>query len=249
MSYEIITLSRKPHLAEQIDRLSKQSWAKFLRQADTRHWRSLFTTFADFQILFCAPADEVIAVGHTIPFIWDGTIDDLPSTMNEIMDRAMDAYESRRKPTTLSAVAAMVARPFQKQGLSSEVLQAMRSLAVENNLQNFIAPVRPTLKSSYPLTPIERYAEWKRSDGSPFDPWLRVHWKLGAVPLKVIPKSMTVSGTVEEWEEWTDMKFPETGEYIISGALQPLSINREQNTGYCDDPNVWMQHSMTDFAK
>ena len=244
MSYEIATLSQKPHLADQIDRLSDEAWAKFLPHAKTRHWRSLFSIFADFQVLFCAPGDKVVAVGHTIPFIWDGTVNDLPSTMNEIMDRAMDAYQNRQPPTTLSATAAMIARGFQRQGLSSAVLRAMKLVAVEHNLQNFIAPVRPTLKSSYPLTPIERYAEWKQADGSPFDPWLRTHWKLGAVQLKVMPKSMTVTGTVAEWEEWTGMKFPETGEYIISGALQPLVINRENNVGHCDDPNVWMRHSM-----
>ena len=244
MSYEIARLSQKPYLAEQIDRLSDEAWAKFLPHAKTRHWGSLFSIFADFQVLFCAPGDKVIAVGHTIPFVWDGTVNDLPSTMNEIMDRAMDAYQNRQQPTTLSATAAMIAREFQRQGLSSAVLRAMKSVAVEHNLQNFIAPVRPTLKSSYPLTPIERYAEWKQADGSPFDPWLRTHWKLGAVQLKVMPKSMTVTGTIAEWEEWTGMKFPETGEYIISGALQPLVINRENNAGHCDDPNVWMQHSM-----
>ncbi len=244
MSYEIVTLNQKPYLAEQIDRLSQEAWVEFLPHANTHHWRSLFSTFANFQVLFCAPADRVIAVGHTIPFIWDETIKDLPSTMNEIMERAIDVYQNRQQPTTLSAVAAMVARPFQRQGLSSAVLRAMKSVAVEHNLRSFIAPVRPTLKSSYPLTPIERYAEWTQTDGSPFDPWLRVHWKLGAVQLKVMPKSMTVTGTVAEWEEWTGMKFPESGEYIISGALQPLVINREDNIGHCDDPNIWMQHSM-----
>jgi hypothetical protein len=196
--------------------------------------------------LFCTPGDKVIAVGHTVPFIWDGTINDLPFTMNEIMERAMDVYQNRQQPTTLSAVAAMVSRPFQRQGLSSAVLRAMKSLAVKHNLHNFIAPVRPTLKSSYPLTSIEKYAEWKQADGSPFDPWLRTHWKLGAVQLKVMPKSMTVTGTVAEWEEWTGMKFPESGEYIISGALQPLVINLENNVGLYDDPNVWIQHSMNE---
>jgi len=244
MSYEIVTLSQKPYLADQIDCLSREAWAKFLRNANTLHWRSLFSAFADFQVLLCAPADNVIAVGHTIPFIWDGTINDLPSTINEIMERAMDAYQNRQQPTTLSAIAAIVAPPFQRQGLSSAVLRAMKSVAMKHNLCNFIAPVRPTLKSSYPLTPIERYAGWKQADGSPFDPWLRVHWKLGAVQLKVMPESMTVTGTVAEWEEWTGMKFPESGEYIISGALQPLEINREGNIGHCDDPNIWMRHSM-----
>ena len=96
MSYEITTLSQKPYLAEQIDCLSDEAWAEFLRHANRRDWCSLFSIFADFQVLFCAPGDKVIAVGHTIPLIWDGTINDLPSTMNEIMERAMDAHQNCR---------------------------------------------------------------------------------------------------------------------------------------------------------
>jgi hypothetical protein len=50
------------------------------------------------------------------------------------------------------------------------------------------------------------------------------------------------AGTVAEWEQWTGMRFPESGEYIIPGALQPAQIDRENDTGRCDDPNVWMRH-------
>ena len=109
-------------------------------------------------------------------------------------------------------------------------------------MHSLVAPVRPTLKSFYPLTPFERYVRWKRDDGAPFDPWPRVHWRLGAEFMKVASEAITVTGTVAEWEEWTGMRFPESGEYIIPGALQPAQIDRENDTGRCDDPNVWMRY-------
>ena len=74
----------------------------------------------------------------------------------------------------------------------------MRSLASEHDMHSLVAPVRPTLKSLYPLTPIERYARWKRADGSPFDPWLRVHWRLGAEQLRIAPKAATITGAVAD---------------------------------------------------
>ena len=46
-------------------------------------------------------------------------------------------------------------------------------------LESVIAPVRPTLKERYPLIPIERTSTWRRADGSHFDPWLRVHERVG----------------------------------------------------------------------
>ena len=147
-----------------------------------------------------------------------------------------------RAPTTLSALAAMVAPSHQRRGLSTAILQAMRSTAAANGLTALIAPVRPTLKHRYPLTPIERYARWTRSDGSPFDPWLRVHWRLGAEFLQVAPQSMVITGTVQEWETWTGMCFPESGAYVVPEALQPVLIDLESNSGRYEDPNVWMRH-------
>ena len=121
----------------------------------------------------------------------------------------------------------------------------MRSLAAERGVRSLVAPVRPTLKSSYPLTPFEEYVGWKRDDGSPFDPWLRVHWRLGAEFLKIAPATVTVIGTVADWQEWTGISFPESGEYVVPGALQPIMIDREENVGRYEDPNVWMLHRLT----
>ena len=121
----------------------------------------------------------------------------------------------------------------------------MRSLAAERGMHSLVAPVRPTLKSSYPLTRFEDYVGWKRDDGSPFDPWLRVHWRIGAESLKVAPATVTVTGTASEWEEWTGMSFPESGEYVVPGALQPITIDQEGGVGRYEDPNVWMLHELT----
>ena len=57
-----------------------------------------------------------------------------------------------------------------------------------------------------------------------------------------MPESLTVVGTVAEWEEWTGMAFPESGRYVVPGALQPVVIDRERDLGRYDDPNIWMRH-------
>ena len=245
MSFTVVNLSQRPELGEHIDRISREAWPEFMLHAHTRYWGSLYTAFDAFQVLLSDPAGTVLAFGHTIPFVWDGTPEGLPSEINRLMERATEAYRSRRTPTALSALAALVSPEHQRRGLSSEVLCAMRSLAAEHGMHSLVAPVRPTLKSLYPLTPIERYARWTRDDGSPFDPWLRVHWRLVAEQLQVAPKATTITGTVAEWEEWTGMSFPESGAYVVPGALQPVSIDRERNTGSYEDPNVWMRHSTT----
>jgi hypothetical protein len=89
---------------------------------------------------------------------------------------------------------------------------------------------------------MDRYIGWRRPDGTHFDPWLRTHERLGAEIAKVAPRSTHAPGTVAEWEEWAQMAFPETGAYVVPGALAPVDIDRERDEGLYVEPNVWMVH-------
>jgi hypothetical protein len=102
--------------------------------------------------------------------------------------------------------------------------------------------VRPTWKERYPLTPIERYAAWRRADGLLFDPWLRTHERLGARVLRAEPESLRITGSVAEWEEWTGISFPEDGEYVFPGGLATLRV--VDGVGSYWEPNVWMEHAV-----
>ena len=102
--------------------------------------------------------------------------------------------------------------------------------------------MRPSLKHRYPLTPIERYIEWRREDGLLFDPWLRAHERLGAEILGIAEDSLVSVGSVADFEEWCGLQFPESGDYVVEGALVPVEIDREHDRGVYREPNVWMQH-------
>jgi hypothetical protein len=97
-------------------------------------------------------------------------------------------------------------------------------------------------KDRYPLIPIERYASWRREDGLPFDPCLRVHARLGARILRSEPRSLEITAATADWESWTQMAFPDDGEYIFPEGLAPLSVRGQ--TGSYWEPNVWMQHDV-----
>jgi hypothetical protein len=38
------------------------------------------------------------------------------------------------------------------------------------------------------------------------------------------------------------MVFPESGDYVVEGALVPVTIDREGDIGRYADPNLWMRH-------
>jgi hypothetical protein len=102
--------------------------------------------------------------------------------------------------------------------------------------------VRPTLKERYPLIPIERYLEWRREDGSHFDPWIRIHERVGGEVVAPAPESMLMRAPVADWEEWTGMRFPSDGEYVFPGALATLVV--EDGVGTHVEPNVWIKHAV-----
>jgi GNAT superfamily N-acetyltransferase len=140
----------------------------------------------------------------------------------------------------LCAVVAGIAPEYRGRGLSTALLRRMAGLGTAHGLDAMIAPVRPTWKERYPLAPIERYMLWRREDGFPYDPWLRAHERVGAEILSPAPRSMTIGGSRDEWEEWTGLQFPEDGDYIVPGALVPVGF--ENGLGTYVEPNVWVRH-------
>ena len=49
-------------------------------------------------------------------------------------------------------------------------------------------------------------------------------------------------GAVADWESWTKMRFPETGDYVFPQGLALLNIDRADDRGSYWEPNVWMIH-------
>jgi hypothetical protein len=60
---------------------------------------------------------------------------------------------------------------------------------------------------------------------------------------------MLVTGTMAEWEEWAAMRFPESGAYVVPGALNPVEINREADQGRYLEPNVWRRHRLGEVSE
>jgi hypothetical protein len=51
-----------------------------------------------------------------------------------------------------------------------------------------------------------------------------------------------MTGTVAQWEEWTGMVLPASGEYVIPGGLSTLRVDRDADEGIYVEPNIWVQH-------
>ena len=241
---ETFTAAEQPELWEQAvgSGLFGHVWPEYNHHGDVagRYFGTLFPRYAHLQALFRDRRTErVIARVRTIPFHWDGTLEDLPCGIDALGLRAVDEPDS---PTALSALAAEVDSDYQSSGLSGVLIATMAALARHAGLFPLVAPVRPSLKDRYPLTPIARYASWTREDGLPFDPWMRVHVRLGARMLRAEPHSMHITAPCANWETWTGMVFPSDGEYVFPGGLASLTVT--DGIGDYWEPNVWMLHTV-----
>lgn len=244
MELRVRTLSEEPGLRERFPEFHRLAWPRFVHEGNGAGplWPRIFTDFADFQFGLWDESGALVAVGNSIPLICDGSNADLPPDLPEILERGVAVKREGRRPTALSALAAIVDPPHRARGLSRRVIETMGEIARRHGLTTLVAPVRPALKQLYPLQPMERYITWTRADGTFFDQWLRVHQRMGAEILRVAPKALVVTDTVARWEEWTGLRFPESGAYVVPGAFQPVKIDLRRNVGRYEEANVWMRH-------
>ncbi|MEW6083025.1 MAG: hypothetical protein AB1607_00360 [Chloroflexota bacterium] len=232
---------------EATTQLAKDSWPEFMWHDEIAkaNWHEFFDRFAQYQsVMLDAETNQVVALGHSFPFHWDHPLADLPEEgWDWVFQKAVDDSKKGIAPNMLAAVFVGVREEYKKHGLSRTILLSFQPTARAHGFENLVIPVRPNEKPNYPLISMDDYITWRNEAGMPFDAWLRIQARAGGNVIKVCHRSKTVRGTRAEWESWTGMKFPQSGRYIIPGALEPIEMNVEKDEGLYIEPNVWMQHS------
>ena len=228
--------------------IAEASWPEFMLHdpiAD-EYWHELFDRFEEYQFaLLDTETNRMAAMGNSLPFHWDQPLEELSEGgWDWVFVKAVEDHGNNITPNIQSAIQIAIHPDYQNQGLSSRMVEAMRGIAKSKGFKHLVAPVRPNLKSKYPLTSIDDYIQWTNEAGLPFDAWLRVHARLGARIIKPCHTAMTIRGTRADWEEWTGMKFPQSGPYHVEGALNPMEMDLAKDEGVYVEPNVWMVHSV-----
>jgi GNAT superfamily N-acetyltransferase len=251
VSYQLVTAKDTPNFSEIADDVLKQGYAKFLFSPNPSIGQNINTflceVYQEFQYgLVESTTQRMVAVGFSVPLDWEGNFQNLP---NEGWDwayaKAMANHAEGSKPTVLCAMSITVLPEYRGKSLSRHMIKFMGEIAKFHKLGWLIVPARPTLKHLYPLTPIERYVNWQNEAGLPFDPWLRTHIKEGAKIIGICAKAFTIIDTITRWESRADMRFPETGDYIVPQALVPIKIDHARDRGTYIEPNVWLYYDLS----
>ena len=244
MTLSVHTAADRPDLWER-GIPSADVWPEYNLHGDVLNqwWGLLDQELADLQfVLHDDETDTVVAEGHTAAFAWDGEDASLPDGIDRAIEVAFRDHRAGTPVDTLCALAAESPRDGRRRGLAVEILGAMRTLAERHGLRHLVAPVRPSWKERYPITPIEEYVAWRRDDGQLLDPWMRVHERLGARVSTPLAQSLLITGTVAEWESWTGLPLPADGDFVFPEGLAPLHVDRGADRCTYWEPNVWMVH-------
>jgi hypothetical protein len=235
---KLFSQAERPELLERRDELGA-TWPEFMHHdaVASVFWDRQYEEYPDLQLYLLDDEDRLLAESNAVP---------IPFGPGELPEDGWDAALERaftgEPAKAVSAIAIVIGVDQRGRGLSTVMLDGMRKAVAARGLSDLVAPVRPSQKHLYPLTPIDRYVEWRRDDGKLFDAWLRTHEQAGAELVRVAPRAMRISGSVDDWESWTGMRFPDSGPYIVPGALVPVEIDRERDEGVYVEPNVWMHH-------
>lgn len=242
-----ISLAQRPDLFDEQNQIGANAWTEFMLHDPVaiEYWAQLIDAFSQYQLMVL-DNKEIVAVINSVPLRFDKSFEALPEGGAEWgIVKSINDFVDKQTPNCLMAIQIVVPQAHQGKGLSKIATKKLIDLAGELDIDSVIVPLRPSEKQQYPLIPLKDYIRWQNEDGLPFDPWLRVHIKLGAELFHICGKSMQITGTIEQWESWTQLRFPGTGEYVIPGAICPLIIDTHKNQGCYTEPNIWLVHHIS----
>lgn len=198
--------------------------------------------FPSFDLILVDKSDQPVATGWGVPLTWGGATTNLPATFADVLRVSLEQNGRSETADTLVVCGAVVHPAHKGRGTAEQLLNALIRVASEHDLPRVVAPVRPTRKDLYPLLDISDYVAWKRADGLPWDPWLRLHVRMGATIIDVARSAQTMTGAVAQWREWTGLEFPVSADYVIPRGMSPLHVDLASDVGTYVEPNVWVRH-------
>jgi hypothetical protein len=105
---QIVRYSERPELWDSFGDLFHGVWPEYNMHGQELdyYWRQLYDVFPEWQFLLADPEDQaILAEGHTVPLVWDGTDEDLGPGIDATIAGAFALRAAGGQPTAVSAMA------------------------------------------------------------------------------------------------------------------------------------------------
>jgi GNAT superfamily N-acetyltransferase len=246
MHYKIKLLNNDKNLSNKHWEIVKTIWPQLMLNSKVAktYWNKLEEYFPEYQVFLLDKKNHIIGFSNTIPFSWKRKISQLPDTgWDWLIEKGIDDHEKGAAPNCLGGLQVGISKHYQGKGYSKIIIKEVINICKISGYKHFVIPLRPTYKSRYPLISMKKYIRWKKGNKI-FDPWIRTHINCGAKIIKLCKKSMTFTGSIKDWREWSGIDIIDNGKYIIEGALKPVFINVKKNKGVYYDENIWISYEI-----
>lgn len=244
---DVVTLAERPDLTDSLFDFPA-AWPLFMYEDPVSglYYNDVDTAYPE-HVMLAIDDGQVVARSFSVPFRWDGRIEDLPDGgWDWVIRRSCATRMSGAVPNWVSALEITIQRERRGTGLAAIMLAEMRRNVARLGFADLVAPVRPNGKPEFPDEPIGAYARRTRDDGLPVDPWLRVHVRANGRILAPALTSMTIPGTLAQWREWTGLPFDREGPVRVEHALVPVECSPAHGVAVYVEPNVWVHHRVAD---
>ena len=202
----------------------------------------------DWIIIHDPKEGELVAHGITTKFFWNQDIATLPEGWQGVVRQSyVHSNVEIKKSNTLVGLFIFVEDAFRKQGWANNVIEEMRALAQEKELEALIIPLRPPtrFKKEYADIPMDEFAMLKREDGHPMDHWIRLHTRLGAKILKASERSHRHVMSFKDFRDlFSDAQLPDSGETLVerNGEWYTVYADLKRDFVLVTQGCVWVRH-------
>ena len=235
-----------PELKKAASAIEQAAWNELgylsYTHAHYEHYSDLLNVYPEYQL--CLVDEETgypVATASSVPFACS-TFDDLPPEgWDWVVETAARTKEGQ--VNTLGALAISVPKVHRSRGYARVMIRSLIELAESKGLDGVVVPVRPTAKVRHPWVSIADYMAWTDESGQPYDPWLRSHLSVGGKLIGPCERSMVVQEPIAFWENWSERRFERSGSYALAGALAPVKIDFDRQSGIYEEPNVWVSYT------
>lgn len=236
-----------PYLKKAALVIEQAAWSKLGYLSYSRshydYYAELIDSYPEYQLcLVDTETDYPVAVANSVPFVCSGPRELPAEGWDWVVETA--ARSKDQKPNMIGGLAVSVPAIHRSKGYARIMIQSLVNLAKSKGLEGVVVPVRPTAKAQHPWVPIADYVSWTDDSGRPYDPWLRSHVSVGGKLVGPCERSMVVREPVAFWESWSNERFESSGNYAIEGALAPVEIDLDSQSGTYEEPNVWVWYAV-----
>jgi len=243
----ICSLADAPQFRKAANAIEQATWTEsgYLNytRAHYEYYRDLLNRYPEYQLcLIDKDTGYPVAAANSVPFACSNPDSLPPEGWDWVVETA--AATDRDSVNMLGALAISVPAVQRLRGYGRLLIRALVDLAKAKGLRGVVAPVRPSAKVQHPWVPIAEYLSWTDDKGRIYDPWLRSHLSEGGRLVGPCERSMVVNEPIAFWENWSNKRFEASGDYALEGALAPVKIDVDLQTGLYEEPNVWVAYSL-----